>query len=30
VHNQANIAQWEKIAAEHPEMTLEELNNFIA
>lgn len=29
-HNQANIAQWAKIAAEHPEMTLEELNNFIA
>lgn len=29
-HNQANIAQWLKIAQEHPEMTLEELNNFIA
>lgn len=29
-HNQENIAQWAKIAAEHPEMTLDELNNFIA
>jgi len=29
-HNAANIAQWAKIAAEHPEMTLEELNDFIA